>query len=217
MQTLKEIYDSICPQEIALQPQIAYRLSLTRKNGRIQGYTDKNGLHCYIDYIYSQIFDAKRHTATKLLEIGVWTGASLVLWRDYFTKAHIYGIDDQIPQIMELIFEDRITQIAVDAYSHHAVSAFKDNEFDIIIEDGPHTLDSMVFCLTNYLSKLKSDGIFVIEDIPEISWIDKFFDSLSPEYHKYAKVYDLTEIMSVRWPSKPIKDDIVFVLDMSKS
>ncbi len=37
--------------------------------------------------------------------------------------------------------------------------------FDIIIDDGPHTLKTQKIALELYLPKLKPDGIFIVEDI----------------------------------------------------
>ena len=209
MKTLKQIYDELCPQEIAMHYNLAHRLSLKRVDGKIVGYTDKDGIHSYLQYIYAKLFEPKRHTATKLLEIGVWTGGSLVLWRDYFTKAHIYGMDTESPTIMELVFEDRITQITCDAYSDYVVNSLKNNDFDIIIDDGPHTLESMIYCVKNYLPKLKSDGILVLEDLKEIAWAKTLFDHVPVEYKNAVTVYDLRHL-------KNLNDDIAFVINLAR-
>jgi hypothetical protein len=208
MRTLKEIYDEISPPEVIRHPEKAYRLSLKRIDGKIIGYTDKNGIHSYIDNLYTNLFKNKRSTADKVLEIGVWTGGSLVLWRDYFQKAKIYGIDVD-PPIMELISEERIIQITADAYSDYVVNSLH-KEFDIIIDDGPHTLESMIDCVVKYLPKLKSDGIMVIEDLKDISWGDTLMQYVPAEYQRFASVQDFRH-------AKNLSDDIAFVINLEET
>jgi len=208
MKSLVEICDEISPPAVSASPQTAYRNSLRKKNGKIIGYTDKNGIHSYAVHMYTELFARKRFTAEKVLEIGVWTGGSLVVWRDYFSKAKIYGIDNIIPPVMPLVFEDRIIQITADAYSDEVINSIE-GDFDIIIDDGPHSLDSMIISVQKYLPKLKSDGIFVIEDLKEPSWADILANHVPTWQRNNICLYDLRHI-------KNVSDDIAFVVDMEK-
>ena len=54
--------------------------------------TDKSTNHRYTPY-YHQVFTPVRNTTHTLLEVGVFKGESLKMWRDYFTNSMIYGID----------------------------------------------------------------------------------------------------------------------------
>lgn len=208
MKTLVEICDEISPPAISASPQTAYRNSLRKENGKIVGYTDKNGIHSYAVHMYTELFARKRFTAEKVLEIGVWTGGSLVVWRDYFSKAKIYGIDNIVPPVMPLVFEDRIVQITADAYSDDVINCIEGG-FDIIIDDGPHSLESMIISVQKYLPKLKSDGIFVIEDLKEPSWADILANHVPTWQRSKICLYDLRHI-------KNVSDDIAFVVDMEK-
>lgn len=56
--------------------------------------TDKSALtHCYLDN-YEKYLAPLRDKEFVLLELGVSTGASIKMWRQYFSKAKIYGIDN---------------------------------------------------------------------------------------------------------------------------
>ena len=44
-------------------------------------------------YLYDQLWHGTRHDVLRVLELGVYQGASLKMWRDYFPRAQIYGID----------------------------------------------------------------------------------------------------------------------------
>jgi cephalosporin hydroxylase len=129
--------------------------------------TDKNCLHSYVDNVYEEIFEEYRYSADKLLEIGVENGGSMLMWREYFIKASITGIDIKpCPQVEN---RDRIEFINKDAYNIELVDQLPDN-FDIIIDDGPHTLESMTFVIKEYINKIKENGILVIEDIQDFNW-----------------------------------------------
>ena len=58
--------------------------------------TDKNRCkkhgHCY-GRLYDHLFSPFKDKKIDLVEIGIEHGASIVSWREYFTKANIIGID----------------------------------------------------------------------------------------------------------------------------
>lgn len=146
--------------------------------------------HSYVESAYGELF--KRFRLTKnILEIGVWNGGSHLLWRDYFPEATVVGID--IKHCEKLNQQSRIIEIVGDAYKHETLNLFKDCYFDIIIDDGPHTLDTMLFCVKNYLSKLSDNGIMCIEDIVEYSWLRQLSDAVPSELQKCIKVFDLRQ------------------------
>jgi hypothetical protein len=75
-----------------------------------------------------------------LLEIGVFRGGSLKLWRDYFPGGTIVGIDRKLPQHLQLgkriqVFEGR--QADKEFLSKVASETARDG-FDIIIDDASH-------------------------------------------------------------------------------
>jgi len=162
-------------------------LELYNKNP--QNYsTDKNTVHCYISEYYSSAFDG--FECKNLLELGVATGGSLKLWRDYFTEAKIYGLNIGPVELKE---NDRIEIKQIDAYTKE-VHAYLDNKkFDIIVDDGPHTLKSMIFFCEHYPNYLTENGIAVIEDIPSYKWIPQMVQKLDPNLFKH-RLIDLKHV-----------------------
>ena len=55
--------------------------------------TDKGGKHCYLERYYEPTFSPIRESTKKLLEIGVYEGASIRLWREYFSSAEIFALE----------------------------------------------------------------------------------------------------------------------------
>lgn len=152
-------------------------------------YTAPPQLHSYVENFYGSLLDPRRKLIKNVLEIGVWTGGSHLLWRDYFPNAMVYGLD--ICDYPYQSIEDRIVFMKRDAYLASTVNMFPDNYFDLVIDDGPHTLESLKFFAQYYSKKLIRGGILVLEDILNIDWCDELI-SLLPEYmQKSAKVYDL--------------------------
>ena len=129
--------------------------------------TDKNCLHCYVDEVYEDLFKDIRKSAKRILEIGVDNGGSILMWREFFPEANIIGIDNK--NCPQLINRDRIEFIASDAYNIELVDRLP-SDFDVIIDDGPHTLESMTFVIKEYLNKINQNGMIVIEDIQEFNW-----------------------------------------------
>jgi 23S rRNA U2552 (ribose-2'-O)-methylase RlmE/FtsJ len=136
--------------------------------------TDKYDLG-YINEIYGNTFPKYRSNATNLLEIGVQRGGSILLWKDYFDeKCSIFTLDiNPCSAISEL---EGVTQLIGDAYKAQSLSLFEENQFDIIIDDGPHTLESFEYVISKYFSKLKPRGVMIVEDIIDISWTPKLVE-----------------------------------------
>lgn len=174
--------------------------------------TDKNTSHSYLD-LYEKLLNSKKNTAKNVLEIGIWDGGSIKLWHDYFNQATIYGLDitNRIPDIINN--NDRIKlYMSTNAYDMMFIKnqlINKDVRFDVIVDDGPHSLDSMVVFLSQYSKLLTEDGILILEDIPSIDWIESLKECVPEHLRCFIEVYDLRHIKN-RW------DDIVLVINKSK-
>lgn len=176
--------------------------------------TDKNTLHSYID-LYEKLLSPKKGTALNVLEIGIYKGGSVKLWHDYFTKANVYGLD--IMNINDAWSEIQnnnriILYTSTDAYSENFVDTVfvKSNiRFDMMLDDGPHTLDSMKNYIKLYSRLLKDDGIMICEDIQDWNWIDILKECVPDNLKQYIETYDLRK-------NKGRYDDIVFVINKNK-
>jgi hypothetical protein len=125
-----------------------------------------------------------RERVTKVMEIGLGTnnrdvvshmgltgkpGASLRAFRDFLPNAMVYGadIDDRI-----LFEENRIRTVRIDQTDPASFRAVQDelgDGFDLMIDDGLHSLDANFHSLAFFLDRLKIGGYGVVEDIPPIN------------------------------------------------
>lgn len=180
--------------------------------------TDKNTSHSYID-TYERLFKSKKNNNNNILEIGIGepkqdkeNGGSIKLWYDYFPNSTIYGLDiHDISRINEDIQNKERIKLytSIDAYSENFVNEtfIKQNiTFDILIDDGPHTLESMKIFIANYLPLLNSGGIMVIEDIPDINWTTILSNMVPLEFKNFIEIVDLRPIKN-RW------DDIMLIIN----
>ena len=142
------------------------------------------------------------------------------MWRDGFSRRpslpplQIYGIDicDQI-KIPELRNDPNIHLFFTDAYNRNFVkNTFQSKHltFDLIIDDGRHTIESMITCLQLYSPLLHSNGLLIIEDIPSLDWIGILTQKTPSQLRPHIEVYDLRKCRN-RF------DDILFVIDKDKS
>jgi hypothetical protein len=175
--------------------------------------TDKNTTHSYLP-LYQKLLINKKETAKNVLEVGICNGGSIKLWNDFFTNATIYGLDIMnINDVWENIKnkEQIILHTSKDAYNEDFFTAkflYKNIKCDFMLDDGPHTLESMKQFIKLYSQIMTDDGILIIEDVQDINWIDILTNETPEHLKQFIKVYDLR-------PNKGRYDDIVFTIDKS--
>ena len=175
--------------------------------------TDKNTTHSYLP-LYQQLLISKKETAKNVLEIGICLGGSIKLWSDFFTNATVYGLDIMnIENVWNGIKNNKkiILYTSADAYNNNFfITHFlnKNIKCDFMLDDGPHTLESMKQFIKLYSQIMTDDGILIIEDVQDINWIDILTNETPEHLKQFIKVYDLR-------PNKGRYDDIVFTIDKS--
>jgi cephalosporin hydroxylase len=182
------------------------------------GLTDKNTVHSYID-AYESLFSSKRDTATNILEIGIGpympNGGSILMWAGYFAKAKVHAVDIiSLGSVHPLLVPHPRIHLHTqnDAYdSRFFTNTFlsKGEKFDIMVDDGPHTIESMVTFIKLYSQLLKDDGILVVEDVQSMDWIPTLREATPEHLKPYIEVFDRRSV-------KGRYDDILFVINLAK-
>ena len=127
--------------------------------------TDKSS-DCH-DYcrIYEELFWRLRDSSVNLLEIGVFKGSSLRMWRDFFQCGSIVGIDNERESPVPAS-DERIQILSGDqADLNFLESVSKFGPFDIIIDDGSHVWSDIITSYEYLIHKLNPGGFYCIEDI----------------------------------------------------
>lgn len=123
-----------------------------------------NVYHGYLS-IYEKYFSKYRNNLNNFLEIGLWKGDSIKMWREYFTTGNLVGADIldlshiQLPNT-QIKFCDQADRIQLQKLIDETF-----NEFDIIIDDGGHWQHQQQITLGFIFPYLRSRGTFVIEDL----------------------------------------------------
>ena len=154
---------------------------------------------------YQAVFDSRRNTPMRILEIGVLRGASLRLWKTYFQHAEtcVVGVDID-PECASYDaptdgIHVRIGSQADGEFLTKVVDEF--GPFDLIIDDGSHHSTHMIKtfnCL--YDAGLKDDGIYFVEDLHANYWLP-WRDSAN-SFLDFCK--DLLELMHAHYWKNPL-------------
>jgi hypothetical protein len=147
--------------------------------------TDKQGRHFYAPH-YQAHFASLRKKRITLLEIGVGGyddpgagGESLRMWKAYFPRARVFGIDIFDKKAVE---EPRIRvfQGAQEDAAFLARVVEETGPLDIVIDDASHWNASVLACFETLFPHLRDGGLYVMEDLQTSYW-PKFGGSLDPD------------------------------------
>lgn len=125
---------------------------------------------------YHALLNPRRGEIHNVLEIGIGTkeamahvpdyrpGASLRMWRDYFTNAAIYGVDVSYDACAEADVEG-ITNWCADSRKLDSVAiASVIGRFGLIVDDGSHEAEDQALTAQILTKILSPDGFYIIED-----------------------------------------------------
>ena len=121
--------------------------------------------------IYDRYFSKYRNQPVSILEIGVYHGGSLQMWKDYFgDKVQVYGIDVN-PKCKEFE-EENITIFTGSQSDREFLRKIKSQipPVDIILDDGGHTMKQQRVSFEELFDHVKEDGIYVCEDTHTSYW-----------------------------------------------
>jgi len=137
--------------------------------------TDKWGSHWYTQH-YERYFRPLKRKRLNVLEIGVGGyaiseagGASLRMWKAYFRRSQIVGIDlyDKSHLSERRLDIRQCSQTDADALRSLSKNY---NGFDIIIDDGSHLNQDVIKTFGILFPLLRDNGIYVVEDTQTAYW-----------------------------------------------
>ena len=124
----------------------------------------------YFD-IYHRHFARFRGRACTIVEIGVYHGGSLQMWRNYFgPEARIVGVDID-PRVTSLA-EPGIEIVIGDQCDRNFLRdlAARLPPIDILIDDGGHGMLQQIITFEELYRKVASDGVILVEDTHTSYW-----------------------------------------------
>jgi SAM-dependent methyltransferase len=161
------------------RPSVRHESTASPRHGRnnpLRSYFESNRgrlIHKWDHYfdIYHRHLSQFRRQEVTVLEIGVFHGGSLQMWKKYFgRKARIIGLD--VDERTRSLAEPRIDIVIGDqgdrAFLHKMGAQF--GPFDIVIDDGGHTMKQQIRSFEELWPAVKDGGVYVVEDLHTSYW-----------------------------------------------
>lgn len=128
--------------------------------------TDKGPTEHNYTPLYDQHFWLRRCDQLTLLELGIYRGASLRMWRDYFPNATIIGLDRNYPPSGALEGMD-VVCIQADQNDANVIDHLGSlyGPLHIVIDDASHISSKTIRSFELLWPHLAPGGIYVIEDL----------------------------------------------------
>lgn len=152
---------------------------LAAKHGTDKGPND----HMYTSK-YSLYLEQYRDIEFNLLEIGVYNGSSIKMWKEYFPKANIVALD--IDPRCKQYEEDRIDiHIGDQTDVKFLQDVFnKYGHFEVILDDGGHSWKQQIISFETLFPLLTLGGVYLIEDMhtsyrPQSIWDDYYITGIT--------------------------------------
>ena len=126
--------------------------------------------HHYIP-LYDRYFSRFRGTNVRFLEIGVFRGGSLQMWRNYFgDKATIFGIDSDpsCASLDGLSGSVRIGSQADIPFLNRVVEEM--GGVDIVLDDGSHQMRHLAKTFRALFPLVSTNGLYMAEDLCTSYW-----------------------------------------------
>lgn len=125
--------------------------------------TDKSSsFHNYLKK-YDFFLNKFRDKEMNVLELGVYKGASIAMWEEYFSKAIIYGVD--INEECRIYNEGRKRILIEDLSYEERIKKLTDIGPEIIIDDASHLWSHQIKAVYELLPCLPSGGVYILEDL----------------------------------------------------
>ena len=165
----------------------------------------------YTKQVYPTYFQPIRRDDITLLEIGIKRGGSLKMWRDYFQRGRIYGLD-----IIDTGFmrgEPRIHTFRGSQDDETILQQIINNTgpLDIVVDDGAHTSNAAVPSLEFLWPHIKPGGFYVIEDLYPIAKRDRKDEhiyGISVEVSMFDVLHDIVNDVTTMRLYEDYKNDI---------
>ncbi len=137
-------------------------------------FEKSDGVHKWLHYlpVYESVIERSR--PIRMLEIGVFHGGSLQMWREYLhPQSVIVGIDID-PNCKQFDDPERNVHVRIGGQQDVPFLQEVNSEFgpfDVILDDGSHMTSHMVESFRSlFTSALAEPGTYIVEDVHSNYW-----------------------------------------------
>jgi len=123
--------------------------------------------------VYSQYLSPIKNKPIKFLEIGILHGDSVKFWEAYLPNAELHFIDHSMAYVN---YHSKRSKYHLADQGNPAdlkkVIEITGGEFDVIIDDGGHTMSQQITSFIELFPHIKSGGMYIVEDLHTSYWSD---------------------------------------------
>lgn len=144
---------------------------------------------------YHSIFKDKKNETLNIAELGVLHGASLLMWKEYFKNATIFGFDNNVDFINSFKSKFGDSRIYLNEINvldrENMINTFLSlNEtFDLIIDDTTHQMSDQLRIIESVYPFLKPGGMLIIEDVFKSYDENDYISNLNPILDQFQDYY----------------------------
>lgn len=124
--------------------------------------------------IYTRYLSKYRGKAPKVLEIGVYRGGSMQMWARFFgPEASLVGLDiDEVAIVAAEDSQARYSVVLADQEDRDALAKIAQTHgpFDVVIDDGGHTMSQQIASVEALFPLLADGGTYIVEDCHTSYW-----------------------------------------------
>ena len=137
--------------------------------------------------VYEELFENFKNEEMNFLEIGVFFGSSIKMWREYLPKSKIFGLDHftgyqgngnrfndadkyynewsekENKENIELFVVDQSKEDNLENFAEYC--KMSNIKFKVIIDDGSHLMYDQQITFIKLFELLEPNGYYIIEDI----------------------------------------------------
>lgn len=144
--------------------------------GELRRYFDGNPgrlIHKWQHYleIYERHLERFRGREVHMVEIGLFHGGSMQMWKHYLgPQAQIYGVDNA-PRVKQFE-EDRVRVFIGDQADRQFLASLRRDipRIDILLDDGGHNMDQQIITFQELYHHIAEDGVYICEDLHTSYW-----------------------------------------------
>jgi ubiquinone/menaquinone biosynthesis C-methylase UbiE len=156
--------------------------------------------------IYERHFARYRGKQVNVVEIGVYKGGSLQMWKHYFgPQAQIFGVD--VNPKCAAFGEERVEVLIGSQEDRSFLRSVAERVpvVDILIDDGGHTMTQQIATFEELFPRIAPDGVYLCEDLHTSFWQEYGGGYRSPDtFIEYSKNFvDYIHAWHAREPQPP--------------
>jgi len=197
--------------------------AISAERGRLERYFDAHttgpGIWKWRHYfdIYERHLSKFVGQEVHVVEVGIYSGGSLPMWREYLgSGSRIYGVD--IEPACRTYADEGIEVFIGDQADDAFWARFREAvpHVDVVIDDGGHELHQQIATLECLLPHIRFGGVYICEDINHVlnpfhSYIDGLGRPLNrtrlgaTALHQHvASVHRYPQVAVIEKPDQPI-------------